>query len=303
MNRPWMPLYVADYIADTAHLGALESGAYLHLIMHYWLNGSLPADDRQLARVARMTDREWKAAKATLQAFFDDGWTHGRIDKELAKANEVSTSNSDKAREAANRRWAKEQEIKRQACSGDAPSINQAMPENAQSLSPSQISSLRSDIPRDDFPSNAFEQFYEEFPKHVGHTEAQKAFDRIRKKKLATFEALMAGARRYANERHGQDKQFTKAPAAWLNAGRWMDETDKAAPTSLAYSVQPGTQQWDAWKAHFLSSNSRFMLARMERAREENKPVDMDSEWPPDLRGTVSRETTQAIPNAQGRGS
>jgi len=39
-----MPLYVADYLADTAHLGALESGVYLHLIMHYWLKGGLPDD-------------------------------------------------------------------------------------------------------------------------------------------------------------------------------------------------------------------------------------------------------------------
>jgi uncharacterized protein YdaU (DUF1376 family) len=42
MSQPWMPLYVGDYIADTAHLSCAESGAYLHLIMHYWRAGSLP---------------------------------------------------------------------------------------------------------------------------------------------------------------------------------------------------------------------------------------------------------------------
>ena len=56
MSRPWMPLCLADYLADTAHLRALESGAYLHLIMHCWRRGSLPDNDRQLATIAKMTD-------------------------------------------------------------------------------------------------------------------------------------------------------------------------------------------------------------------------------------------------------
>lgn len=89
-KKPWMPLYIADYLKDTTHLGALESGAYLHLIMDYWQNGRLPDDERQLARIAKMTDREWRAAKATLQAFFHDGWKHKRIDAELAHASDVS---------------------------------------------------------------------------------------------------------------------------------------------------------------------------------------------------------------------
>ena len=88
MNRPWMPLYVADYLADTAHLNAAQSGAYLHLIMHYWQKGSLPRDDAQLAAIARMSPSEWKRARSIVAAFFQDGWTHRRIDRELAEADD-----------------------------------------------------------------------------------------------------------------------------------------------------------------------------------------------------------------------
>lgn len=65
-----MPLYVADYLADTAHLRAAQSGAYLHLIMHYWLKGALPDDDAALARIAGMTAREWLFSKEAILDLF-----------------------------------------------------------------------------------------------------------------------------------------------------------------------------------------------------------------------------------------
>lgn len=89
--RPWMPLYIADYLADTAHLNAAQSGAYLHLIMHYWQTGSLPDNDQALMRIARMTAVEWKHNRNTIAGFFLDGWKHKRIDSELAHVADVSS--------------------------------------------------------------------------------------------------------------------------------------------------------------------------------------------------------------------
>lgn len=70
-NRAWMPLHITDYLADTGHLNATEHGAYLMLIMHYWQNGSLPADERLLARLARMSKAEWDESRDRLLPFFD----------------------------------------------------------------------------------------------------------------------------------------------------------------------------------------------------------------------------------------
>jgi uncharacterized protein YdaU (DUF1376 family) len=94
-NPAWMPLYIADYIADTQHLGALEHGAYLMLIMHYWRVGSLPNDDKKLARIAKVTDREWRAIRGTIADLFDGNWTHKRIDFELEKARRKSEARAD----------------------------------------------------------------------------------------------------------------------------------------------------------------------------------------------------------------
>jgi uncharacterized protein YdaU (DUF1376 family) len=90
MNRPWMPLYVGDYLGDTGHLTTTQHGAYLLLMMHYWRKGELPDDDRQLSKIAKLPLRTWCEYRATLQDFFYDGWKHKRIDAELERMMRVS---------------------------------------------------------------------------------------------------------------------------------------------------------------------------------------------------------------------
>jgi uncharacterized protein YdaU (DUF1376 family) len=115
---PWMPLNIADYLRDTTHLQAEESGAYLHLIMAYWVAGKLPDDDRQLARISKISYKKWKHIRPVLEAFFRPGFSsHKRIDKELQRAAEIKKINTERARQAALKRWAK----------GYAPSTRQAM--------------------------------------------------------------------------------------------------------------------------------------------------------------------------------
>jgi uncharacterized protein YdaU (DUF1376 family) len=90
MNRPWMPLYVGDYLGDTGHLTTTQHGAYLLLMMHYWRKGELPDDDRQLSKIAKLPLKTWCEYRPTLQDFFHQGWKHKRIDAELQKMMRVS---------------------------------------------------------------------------------------------------------------------------------------------------------------------------------------------------------------------
>jgi uncharacterized protein YdaU (DUF1376 family) len=90
MNRPWMPLYVGDYLGDTGHLTTTQHGAYLLLMMHYWRKGELPDDDRQLSKITKLPLKIWCDCRPTLQDFFHEGWKHKRIDAELAKMVRVS---------------------------------------------------------------------------------------------------------------------------------------------------------------------------------------------------------------------
>lgn len=88
--RTWMPLFVADYLADTRHLSTAEHGAYLLLIMHAWVSdGRLPLDEKRLARIAGMDAEEWRESREVILEFFtrhEDGYRHKRIDAELERA-------------------------------------------------------------------------------------------------------------------------------------------------------------------------------------------------------------------------
>lgn len=95
MNRPWMPLFVADYLKDTRGLTTTQHGAYLLLIIEYWIKGALPNDDKQLARITGMSALEWKKTKPVIQAFFRDGWKHKRLDQEIAKFSDKQTKRQD----------------------------------------------------------------------------------------------------------------------------------------------------------------------------------------------------------------
>jgi uncharacterized protein YdaU (DUF1376 family) len=89
MNRPWMPLYIGDYLGDTGHLTTTQHGAYLLLMMQYWRKGGLPDDDKQLSKITKMPLKIWVEYRPVIQDFFHevdgDPWRHKRIDREIQK--------------------------------------------------------------------------------------------------------------------------------------------------------------------------------------------------------------------------
>ena len=85
-----MPLYIGDYIKDTRNLSTIEHGAYLLLIMEYWVAGELPQDETRLARVCGLTDRQWMKIGPVIAGFFEKGWKHKRIEAELERSADIS---------------------------------------------------------------------------------------------------------------------------------------------------------------------------------------------------------------------
>ena len=104
----WLPLYVADYLADTTRLTTEQHGAYLLLIMDYWRNGPPPDDDNVLAQITGLHLRRWKTHRSAIQTFFtilDGKWRQKRLDKEVGKAKSVVAQRSQAGKASANKRW------------------------------------------------------------------------------------------------------------------------------------------------------------------------------------------------------
>ncbi|MFA6155584.1 YdaU family protein [Mesorhizobium sp.] len=90
-ERPFMQLYVSDFIGDTLQLSTEQIGAYMLLLMAMWnAGGRLPDDDARLARVARLSLKKWRAISDDLMPFFEreEGEIgHKRLTRELRKAS------------------------------------------------------------------------------------------------------------------------------------------------------------------------------------------------------------------------
>ena len=104
----WMPLYIGRYLRKTSRLSRDQHGAYLLLLMDYWVNGPPPDDDGQLAAVVKATAKEWAKLRAVLAPYFqirEGRWHSERADTELAKAqrNTELRSSAGKASAAAKR--------------------------------------------------------------------------------------------------------------------------------------------------------------------------------------------------------
>lgn len=57
---PYMPFWAKDWIASVQHWPCAERGAYISLLAFQWINGHVPLDVPQLARITGCTEAEFE---------------------------------------------------------------------------------------------------------------------------------------------------------------------------------------------------------------------------------------------------
>lgn len=142
---PYMQFFVADYLADTAHLTTAEHGAYLLLLFNYWQRGeSFKAKNEQLlnkrlASVARMSEQEFAGVSDTLEEFFsvtETEWLHERIERDLSVIAEKSEKKSNAGKASAEARKKKQSSEEAQQGEAEEQPKKQPQPkkENAKNI-------------------------------------------------------------------------------------------------------------------------------------------------------------------------
>jgi uncharacterized protein YdaU (DUF1376 family) len=91
----WMPIYVADLIADTAHLTTVQFGAYVRLLCAMWRSedGTLSDNPETLGRLTGVHAPRWPGVWRSINAFISiDGGklTNDGLRAELAKAKAIT---------------------------------------------------------------------------------------------------------------------------------------------------------------------------------------------------------------------
>ena len=135
LKRPWFPFYVGDYTRDTARLTTEAHGAYLLLILDYWVNGPPPDDNDVLATITKLPLAIWRKRRASIEPFFKIAagkWTHSRIDREIEEANEKHQKRVDAGKEGGKAK------SKGKQSSSNARSETEALPYQSQSQPPSE---------------------------------------------------------------------------------------------------------------------------------------------------------------------
>ncbi|WP_234907322.1 YdaU family protein [Rhizobium rhizogenes] len=195
-ERPFMQLYVSDFIGDTLQLSTEQIGAYMLLLMAMWnAGGKLPSDEAKLARVARMSVKKWKAIADDLMPFFEvdsDIIRHNRLTKELQKSESKSQSRASAGAEGGRAKALKDKEAR----------VANAMPEPQHlpdTIKKDKSSSLRSEdsAGASAKPKSDVEEFKAVLLPLLD-AERLDAICKVRRKKGATFSAhagkLLVGA-------------------------------------------------------------------------------------------------------------
>lgn len=281
---PWMAWDIPAYLADTTSFNAEQHGAYLMLLAAMWMDkGSLPNDDEDLATAARCTPEQWARMRTKILAKFDieDGMlTQKRLEKEWARANEVSA-----ARQIAGKKGGEARAKNLAKGVANAKQTPKQNPTPPQPHSTNVEGDISGDAPakqhKAEYPA-AFDQCWFDYPRRSGGNSKADAFKgwHARIKEGTDPEVIWQGVKRYAIwcERTGKvGTEFVMQGARFFGPSHQYHEEWKAPLVVVA-------NRQDARAATMAGLGTKPQPAGEQHGTDREEPIDVQARVIPDPR-------------------
>lgn len=247
-NLPYFKWYPAD--ADTdANFRAMDDadiGFYIRCLNHAWINGGIPSDPKERARVLRTrldtANKRWeRVGKSFLKSsLYPDQLTNLRQETE----RELACCKSLKAAESVNHRYERTTNVPPRALATETETELETenppkppAPAGAETSQKRPRSQGTLDLEKalgDRLPW--WVNFWDVYPLKVAKQPAMSVFERrVHDYNLAA--KIWKGAKRYAEQFAADPAMPLAHPATWLNQERWNDE-NLIRPAKLSASAQ-----------------------------------------------------------------
>lgn len=248
MTHPYLPLYVDDYEAATAHLTAEEDGVYNRLMRLCWRTPgcSVPNDDAWIARKIRLSAADFeRVAKPVIEEFFKV--QRGRLIQKRLKEEYDDISRKKSRRVKAGKMGGDAKALKtKETGSSNAtvlPAHTRAFPEpypepeERKDANASSVAAATKPKPKARSYPEAFEAAWRAYPHHKGRSSKPNAASEWAKLPEDERAGLPAAIARFApNVAETCGGKGAPDMAVWLKAGKhlnWQgDDVGVDAPKS-----------------------------------------------------------------------
>lgn len=242
---PWYAAE-AETDGDWVMMTLAERGLFITLLDYSWINGGLPCERMQIARIARVPLSEFEPLWETVsRKWIPQSRSIGaplineRQEEERCKVLEKSK----KAADSAKARWSKDEEETHMrshsegyARASESKSISKSSSLKQETLL-EQETLLPSPKPKSYGTSDFNREFEEDWPKFwsplVGVKDAREAYKKARK--ILSREELMGHVARHGPYQVALAVEQRRKPihqSSWLNGCRWTDEISEIVPVN-----------------------------------------------------------------------
>jgi uncharacterized protein YdaU (DUF1376 family) len=83
---PWVRFFADRHAADVTDFTVPETAAYFRLLLNQMMYGALPREESKLRRIARLSEKEWRASREALSEKFGPDWRHERVAQDRDEA-------------------------------------------------------------------------------------------------------------------------------------------------------------------------------------------------------------------------